>query len=127
MERSGGGKVLSPHQEAGDDSRGRRCAGLAEAPGKRISDQNQQAPPRRHGRKAPGIAVKDRALCNTKRFNTEGTGVGAQGSQRRSDTSSRKTPRLSLASKSGLYERAKRRMAHPFKKANAKGWGTLRS
>src|SRR5258708_847955 len=30
-------------------------------------------------------------------------------------TSSRKTPRLSLASKSGLYERAKRRMAHPFK------------
>jgi hypothetical protein len=40
-------------------------------------------------------------------------------------TSSRKTPRLSLASKSELYERAKRRMAHPFKKPNAKGWGIL--
>ena len=36
-------------------------------------------------------------------------------------TSSRKTPRLSLASKSGLYERAKRRMAHRFKKQTRKG------
>src|SRR5258707_9519346 len=31
------------------------------------------------------------------------------------------TPRLSPASKSGLYERAKRRMAHPFKKQTRKG------
>src|ERR1700676_3849008 len=55
MARSGRGKVLSPHQEAGDDSRGRRCARLAQAPGKWISDQNQQAPPRSHGREAPGM------------------------------------------------------------------------
>ena len=33
----------------------------------------------------------------------------------------RKTLRLSLASKSGLYERAKRRLAHPFKKQTRKG------
>src|SRR5580693_9189031 len=55
MERSSRGEVLPPHQEAGDNSCGRRCAGLAEAPGTRISDENQQAPPRSHGRKAPGI------------------------------------------------------------------------
>src|ERR1700738_2022033 len=39
----------------------------------------------------------------------------------RGATSSRKTPRLSLASKSGLHERAKRRMAHPFQKQTRKG------
>jgi hypothetical protein len=52
MESSRSGKVLPPHQEAGDDSRGCRCAGLARVPGKRIPDADQQAPAESNGRAA---------------------------------------------------------------------------
>ena len=37
-----GGEVLPPHQEAGDDSRGCRCAGVAETPGAWLPDEDQQ-------------------------------------------------------------------------------------
>src|SRR2546430_3331535 len=47
-----GGEVLPPDQEAGDDSRGCRRAGMAEAPGTRLPDEDQQAPARGHGREA---------------------------------------------------------------------------
>ncbi len=40
--RRRGGEVLPPDQEAGDDSRGCRCAGVAEAPGAWLPDEDQQ-------------------------------------------------------------------------------------
>jgi len=39
-----GGEVLPADQEASDDSRGCRCACVAEAPGTWLPDEDQQAP-----------------------------------------------------------------------------------